>query len=329
MRVDMHTHILPAALPDWASRFGGNSWPELIPDGPDKALLRIGTKASIAVDSRFWNAELRIEHMDRTNIDIQIVSQIPMMACYWADIKPAREIARFFNEQTAEFVAQHPQRFRGMGTVPLQDTESAIDELRYIHEKLGINSVQIGTCPNNRDLDDEELFPFFQACAELGIGILVHPIGIVAGRNRMNDYYLPNTVGNPIETTLAMSRFVFGGVLDKLPGLKICFAHCGGAFSFVLGRLDKAYEISPDARQNIASPPSAYATRIFVDNLTFDPSAVRLGIEKHGKNRILLGSDYPFGLGEDDPASSLIDIGLTAGEIKQISENNIEEFIDL
>lgn len=329
MRVDMHTHILPAALPDWAGSLGDAGWPELISDGSGKTQVRIGTKASIAVDERFWDAKLRIAHMDRTNIDVQIVSQIPAMACYWAEIEPAREVARFFNEQTAEFVALNPQRFRGMGTVPLQNPPSAIVELRYMYEKLGINSVQIGTCPGGRDLDDEALLPFFETCSQLGIGILVHPIGIVAGRERMNDYYLPNTVGNPIETTLAMARFMFGGLPEKLPDLKICFAHCGGAFSFVLGRLDKAYEISPAARQNISAPPSSYASKVFVDNLTFDPAAVRLAIEKHGKSRILLGSDYPFGLGVDDPAASLENTGLTPAEIKQITEHNIAGFIDL
>lgn len=327
MRIDFHTHYIPEALPDWSDLFGQGRWPTLIPAGSGAALFRMGEGEARKLDPRFWSLERRLVDMDLAKIDIQVLSPIPGLACYWADARANKIIARHFNDAIARAIASHPDRFLGMATVPLQDIEASIQELRYVRDQLGFRAVQIGTCPAGNELDSDFLFPFLEACQQLEMAILVHPIDPIVGVARMKDYYLPNTVGNPLESTLAMARLIYGGVLERLPQLRVCFAHGGGAAAYVLGRIDKAYSISAEARAKISKPPSEYLKQIYVDNLTFDPSTLRLAIEKHGANRVVLGSDYPFGLGETDPAISTSQGSFTLDVLNKIFYENINSLM--
>lgn len=328
MAIDFHTHVIPPALPDWHAQFSGGRWPRLLPQDDGSAMLAMGDTTLMRLDDRFWSPQRRFVDMQKQRIDTQVVSPIPLLACYRADARANRQVARFLNGHIAELVAVHPDRFVGMGTVPLQDPALAVEELRHCRDTLGIRSVQIGTCPAGRDLDDPALFPFFEAAQDLGVAVFVHPIEPLIGRDRMNDYYLPNIVGNPLETGLAAARLICGGVLERLPGLKICLAHGGGALAAILGRLDKGFAVRSEMRQHITRPPSEYARMVYVDALTFDPSGVRTAVEKHGVEHVLLGTDYPFLLGDIDPRASLAQAGLGAEAERRIGEANIREFID-
>jgi aminocarboxymuconate-semialdehyde decarboxylase len=287
----------------------------------------MGDKVVMKLDARFWSLEPRLRDMDRQGVDMQVISPIPMLSCYWAPPQAGQAVARFLNQHIADLVATNPERFAGMGTVPLQDADLAIAEVRYLKDVLKIHAVQIGTCPANRDLDDPFLFPFFEACRDLGMAVFVHPMQPLIGGDRLNSYYLPNIVGNPLETALAMTRFIVGGVMDRLPDLRICFAHGGGAFSHVLGRVDKGFAVRSEMHEKIERPPSDYARMIYVDAMTFDPSSLRLVVEKHGANRVLMGSDYPFLLGDEDPVAGVKAAGLADDVTRAILEENVWKFM--
>jgi aminocarboxymuconate-semialdehyde decarboxylase len=329
MRVDFHTHIIPppSQIPDWAAEFGPNRWPRLIPLDATSATLMMGENSVMKLDDRFWSPERRLLDMDRLGVDMQVLSPIPMFSCYWAPPEGGQAVARCLNRYIADVVAAHPTRFCGMGTVPLQDPTLAIAELPYIKDTLKMHAVQIGTCPANRDLDDPLLFPFFEACRDIGMSVFVHPMQPLIGGDRLNQYYLPNIVGNPLETGLAMTRFIVGGVMERLPDLKICFAHGGGAFSHVLGRVDKGFAVRGEMREKIDRPPSDYARMIYVDAMTFDAASLRLVVDKHGPERVLMGSDYPFLLGDEDPVAGVEAAELSDDVTHAILEENVWKFM--
>ena len=329
MRIDMHTHIIPPDWPDWSTHYGAGRWPRLVPEDDGTATMMLGDAIFMRLDERFWSPARRLEDMARQRVDMQVLSPIPIMACYWADAKANQAFARLLNEQIADTVTAAPSRFAGMGTLPMQDIDLAIIELRHACKTLGFGAVQIGTCPAGRELDDEDLFPFFEACCDLGVAVFVHPIEPILGRERLNGFYLPNIVGNPLESTLAVSRLICGGVLERLPELKICIAHAGGALSYILGRLDKGYEVRPETGALISRPPSEYARNLYADSLSFDASSLRLAVEKHGTNQVLMGSDYPFALGDDDPLSALEQSGLDTKTVNLISGGNVQAFMGL
>jgi aminocarboxymuconate-semialdehyde decarboxylase len=327
MRIDMHTHIIPPSWPDWAARYGGGPWPHLVAQDKGVCMLMIGDKPFLPLDERFWSGARRVADMNRLELDVQVLSPIPVMTCYWADAAANQKFARLLNEYIAATVAEYPKRFWGMATVPLQDPQRAIAELRYAREALNIRSVQIGSAPAGRELDDPEMFRFFEACCNLGMSVFVHPVDPVVGRERLTRYYLNNVVGNVSETAIAMSRLICGGVLERLPDLKICFAHAGGSFPYMLGRLDKAYQMRPEPRELISRPPSEHARGIYVDSLSLDAASLRFAVEKHGTERVLLGSDYPFALSEPDPAGFVSSAKLGDETEQAIMDRNVRLFM--
>lgn len=330
MRIDFHTHIIPppGVMPDWSAALGAGRWPSLTADGDDGlATLRLGEQVMMRIDERFWSPERRIVDMDRQGVDVQVLSPIPLLSGYMAPAEGNQQVARFLNEHIAGIVARIPGRFAGMGTVPLQSPDLAIAELRFLNETAEIRAVQIGTCPAGLDLDNPILFPFFEACQDLDFPVFVHPMQPLVGGDRLSSYYLPNIAGNPLELGLAMTKLIVGGVLERLPKLRICFAHGGGAFPAILGRVDKGFAVRSEMKVNIDRPPSDYLSRLYVDSLTFDPDTLKLAIGKIGPERVILGSDYPFGLSDPDPVKTIEGAGLPAATVKGILEDNIWDYL--
>jgi aminocarboxymuconate-semialdehyde decarboxylase len=214
------------------------------------------------------------------------------------------------NESMATAVARHPRRFVGMATVPLQDPALAIEELRHARERLDLRAVEIGTWPGGRDFDDPALFPFFTACRDLGMAVLVHPATPLVGQERLTKYYFPLIVGNPLETAVAISKLIFGGVLERLPDLRLCFAHGGGAFPFTLGRLDHGWSARPEGLAAIPKRPREYARLLHFDSLTHSPANLRFLVAEFGADRVAMGSDYPFDMGSPDPVAAVGEAGL-------------------
>ena len=329
MRIDLHTHLVPEGWEDWAARFGGAQWPRLVRKDACRATIMTGDKFFRDIDDRSWSPARRLEDMDRLGIDRQALSPPPVMFCYWADARANAAFARLQNENVAAVAARHPARFVGMATVPLQDTDLAVKELRHCRERLGLRAVEIGTCPGGRDFDDPVLFPFFEACADLDVAVFVHPANPLVGQDRLTKYYFPLIVGNPLENALAISKLIFGGVLERLPRLRVCFAHGGGAFPFTLARLDHGWKVRPEGPAAIPQPPREYARRLYFDSLTLSAANLRFIVEQFGADRVVIGSDYPFDMGLDDPVAALAEANLPAAAIAQIEGIAATRFLGL
>jgi aminocarboxymuconate-semialdehyde decarboxylase len=329
VRIDLHTHVVPPRWEDFAARYGGGRWPRLVPRDACRATLMTGSERFRELTHQAWDPARRIEDMDRLGIDRQVLSPPPVMFCYWAEPKAGQAFARMQNEHVAAVAARHPGRFVGMATVPLQDPALAMAELRHCRESLGLRAVEIGSCPAGRDLDDPALFPFFEACRDLGVAVFVHPATPLVGQERLDRWYFPLVVGNPLETALAISRLVFGGVLERLPDLRICFAHGGGAFPFTLARLEHGWRVRPEGPAAIPEPPRAYARRLYVDSLTLGPRNLRFVVEELGADRVVLGSDYPFDMGDPDPLGTLEAAGLDAATRAAVEGGNAARLLSL
>jgi aminocarboxymuconate-semialdehyde decarboxylase len=329
MIIDLHTHVVPDGWEDWAARFGGAQWPRLVRKDACRATIMTGDKFFRDIDDRSWSPQRRIEDMDRLGIDRQALSSPPVMFCYWADARANAAFARLQNENVASVAARHPARFVGMATVPLQDVDLAVKELRHARERLGLRAVEIGTCPGGRDFDDAALFPFFEACADLDVAVFVHPANPLLGQERLTKHYFPLIVGNPLETALAISKLIFGGVLERLPGLRMCFAHGGGAFPFTLARLDHGWKVRPEGPAAIPRPPREYARRLYFDSLTLSAANLTFIVEQFGAERVVLGSDYPFDMGSDDPVGALAEANLPPAAREQIEGAAALRFLGL
>jgi aminocarboxymuconate-semialdehyde decarboxylase len=330
VRIDVHTHVVPERWEDWAARYGGGNWPRLEHREACRATIFTGAQFFRDIDDRSWSPARRLEDMDRLGIDAQALSPPPVMFCYWADAKANQAFARLQNASVAEIAARHPRRFVGMATVPLQAPALALEELRHAREHLGLRAVEIGTCPGGRDFDDPALFEFFAACVDLDMAVFVHPAMPLAGIERMKKYYFPLIVGNPLETALAISTLIFGGVLERLPRLRIGFAHGGGAFPFTLARLDHGWSVRPEGPAAIPRPPREYARRIFVDSLTLGAANLRFIIDELGADRVVIGSDYPFDMGSDDPVRAVETAGLPpAARAAILDGDNAARFLGL
>jgi aminocarboxymuconate-semialdehyde decarboxylase len=303
LTVDLHTHILPESWPDLASRYGYGGWPALEHHAPCQARLVVDGTVFREVAENCWAPPARIAECDRHGVALQVLSTVPLMFSYWARPADAHDLSRLLNDHIAGVVAGHPSRFVGLGTVPLQDPDLAVRELERCVRELGFPGIQIGTHVGEKNLDDPSIFPVFQAAESLGAAVFVHPWDML-GRERMRRYWLPWLVGMPTESCLAICTMIFGGVLERLPKLRVAFAHGGGSFPGTFGRIEHGFHARPDlvAIDN-PLPPSAYLGRVYVDSLVHHPDALRQLLRLFGADRVALGSDYPFPLGEPVPGT--------------------------
>jgi aminocarboxymuconate-semialdehyde decarboxylase len=273
---------------------------------------------------------VRLADMDRAGIEIQAIATFVSQYYYWAPPELGARLARMQNDHLAEIVAAHPDRFVALGTLPLQDAGLALAELDRIVGELGFRGTQIGSNVDGRDLDDPALRPVFARAAELGVPVLIHPNGYTGGE-RLTDYYLINVIGNPLDTTVAVTRMAFSGVFAANPGLNVIAVHGGGFLGSYPARMDHAWEVRPECRLHIPEPPSAYLRRqVYPDTVVFDPAAVRYLVDRWGADHVLLGTDYPFDMGESDPLALIAAIpGLESGEADAIRGGNAAHLLGI
>lgn len=326
MKIDLHTHILPERWPDWTRRSGYPGWTELAHTGPGcgrmcRTLEGGGRQFFRDVRENLWDPTVRRREMGAAAVTVQVLSTVPVMFSTWAKPQDAHDLHRLLNDHIAGVVASHgtaPQGlrtggvrpFEGLGALPLQDPDLACRELDRCVRELGLLGVQIGTHVEGRNLDDPMLRPVLARAAELGAAVFVHPWDMLGG-DRMARYWMPWLVGMPTETTIAIMSMLFGGVLDELPTLRVCFAHGGGSFAGTLGRIAHGFECRRDLFPESARDPREYlrARRFWVDSLVHDAVALRHLIDLLGAARVALGSDYPFPLGEDRPGELIESLG--------------------
>jgi aminocarboxymuconate-semialdehyde decarboxylase len=327
--IDVHTHIFASGWEDFAARHGGDRWPRLEGDPTGSCKLYLGQTFNRVLTPQSFDPRRRIEDMDRTGIALQLLSPAPPTFCYWADPVAAAEWCRMQNDAIAAIVARRPDRFLGAGGLPLQAPDLAVKELERVASSLRFRAIEVGGNVEGRDLDDPALAPVWEAATSLGVSVFVHPQAPVAGQPRAAKQNLTQVIGFPLETALTMTRVIFGGVLDRWPGLRWCFAHGGGAFAYVLPRLDHGWNVMDEARRAIPKTPSEYVRRLWVDSLTLSPRVLGFALETFGPGRVVIGSDYPFRLGTDDPVGALAPLALDAAVRARITRENAREFLAL
>lgn len=260
----------------------------------------INQKQLIDIQPKMTSLNERLADMDAMGIDVQAISVPPYQYYYWADPEVGRQVSALLNDHLAETAAGYPERFVTLGTVPLQHTDMAVAELERCVKDLGMRGVEIATNVNGEELSDPRLDKFFAKVEELDVLVFIHPAGFTHAE-RFRDHYFINLIGHPLESTLAISQLIFGGVLERHQGLKVCIAHGGGYLPAYAGRMDHGYHARADCREGLPSPPSSYLKRLYFDTIVFDPDQLAYLLAKYGSDHVLLGSDYPYDMGETDP----------------------------
>lgn len=329
LKIDVHTHILPKNIPAWKERFGYGGFITLDHYQACCAhMVRDDGKQFRDIEANCWDPTTRIEEMDATGVGVQVLSTVPVMFSYWAKTNDGAEISKFLNDHLADVVTDFPLRFVGLGTVPMQDTALAIKELERC-KTIGLVGVQIGTNINQKNLSEPQFFEFFKACEELGLAVFVHPWEMM-GEADMQKYWLPWLVGMPAEVSRAICSLIFSGTLERCPNLRICFAHGGGSFPATLGRIDHGFNVRPDlcAVDNPHSPRK-YLNRMYFDSLVHEPAKLDFLIKLVGADQVMLGSDYPFPLGEAEPGKMIESMGYDESIIEMLMNGAALNWLNL
>lgn len=325
--IDVHTHIMPPGWEDLASRFGIAGWPWLKHHSTCAATIMLGDREFRHVTDQCYAPLRRIGDMDTEQIGRQLLSPIPVLFCYWGSPEATDEFARIQNDYIAQTMAAHPDRFLGAGTVAMQAPKLAIRELQRM-ARMGFQAVEIGTNVMGRYLDDPGVVEVLEAACELGLAVFVHPWDAI-GEDRLKAYYLPHMVALPADTAAAIARLIFGGVLDKLPKLRIGFSHGGGSFLPLLARIDHGFKVRKEAKVVIDKPPSSYVHRLFFDSITHDPEIIEMMCRRVGSHRVMLGSDYPFDMGIEHPLALIEETSLDQRDRDNILFRTAEAFLNL
>ena len=326
--IDIHNHFFPRTWPDLTARYGTPNWPWIKHTEAGKAEIMVGDRFFRQIYSACWDPEVRLNEMDRDGVEMQVLSATPVLFAYERPVEHALDCARLFNDAALELCAEGKGRLKSLCQVPLQDIDASCKELSRCM-RAGHLGVQIGNHVGDKNLDDPGIVTFLHHCADEGAAVLVHPWDML-GPQRMPKYMMPWTVGMPAETQLGIVAMILGGAFDKLPSkLRICFAHGGGSFAFLLGRLENAWQHHPVARGVCELPPSQYLNRFYVDSAVFDERALQFLVGTMGAERVLLGSDYPFPLGEHRVGALIRSSHLTAETKDRLLGENAAEFLGL
>src|SRR5437762_9988780 len=330
LRVDIHCHYMNTEVAAKVSHLNPAQH-EPMAVYSNAATREANAKQAKERGPKLTDIALRLKDMDRMGIDIQAVSPAPHQTYYWTDPGMGAELSRAVNERLAEIVAQHPDRFVALGTVPLQDASLAIAELEHCVRKLGMRGVEINPSVKGMDLTDAKLGldRFFAAVQALDVIIFMHPIGFTHGE-RLVDHYFNNVIGNPLETTVATSHLIFHGVMQRHPKLKIVLPHAGGYLAHYWARMDHGHRARPDCRTVIKRPPSSYLAKMYFDTITFDPEMLRHMIDRFGPGHVLLGTDYPYDMGEEDPLALIGSVrGLKRADRDMIEGGNAARLLKI
>ena len=324
----MHSHIIPKKMPNWTDKFGYGKFIHLEHNLDNSANMIQGGNFFRRIEENSWNEKQRITEYEKFNTQVQVVCTIPVLFSYWAKPKDCLELSEFLNDHIAALIQHYPKNYIGLATIPMQDSERAIKELERA-KSIGLVGIQIGSNINDENLSEEKFFPIFEACERLGMAVLIHPWQMM-GFESMEKYWLPWLVGMPAETSRAACSIIFGGILERLPNLRICFSHAGGSFLPTIGRIEHGFNSRPDlvAIDNPINPRD-YLGKFWVDCITHDIDALKYILELQGSKRVCLGSDYPFPLGDLDIGKFITESNLDQKVIEDIFSNSTLEWLNL
>ncbi len=312
MRVDIHCHVVPPGCRTLMGRTpqGREVGVRIDGAGTVAELTYVdGHPSSAAPPGQLWDIERRLRDMDAAGVDVQALSVPPFLFFYELDAETGAAYARRLNDGIAAVVREYPRRFAGLATVPLQDTAAAIAELERAADDLGLRGLEVQSHVAGENLDAPRLFPFWERVAARGLPVFIHPHNVL-GQDRLRAYYLTNLIGNPVDTAVAAASLVFGGVLARLPELRIILAHGGGATAALCGRWQHGWHARPEPKRALPHPPMADVRRFFFDTLTHSPEMLALVVRQFGAEHVLLGTDYPFDMGDTTPVVTVRALGL-------------------
>jgi aminocarboxymuconate-semialdehyde decarboxylase len=297
LKIDIHTHILPERWPDLRERYGYGGFIRLDHHKPCCARMMMDDKFFREVESNCWDPQARMQEGDLVECHVQVLSTVPVMFSYWAQARHALDLSKLLNDHIAGVCHDFPKRFVGLGTLPLQAPDLAVQELERC-KSIGLKGIQIGSHINEWNLNAPELFAVFSAAQDLDMAVFVHPWDMM-GTAKMQQYWLPWLVGMPAEGSLAICSMIFGGVFERLPRLRVAFAHGGGSFLPTIGRIEHGWRVRPDlCAVDNARNPRDYLGKFWIDSILHDPAMLEHYVKLIGEDKIALGTDYPFPLGE-------------------------------
>ena len=325
--IDIHTHIVPESFPAYSGKHRDVPWPAMAEAHACHKHVMISGTVYRTVSEGCWSVPRRIADMDDMRVARQAISPMPELLSYWLPLDDARAMVRYLNDVIAQMVGEAPQRFTGLGAVPLQDVDAAMRELEYC-KKLGFAGVEIASHVNGVSIGDARYEPFFAAAEEMSAAIFVHALR-PAGQDRIVGPFIEQAVCFPGDIGLACASMITGGIGARHPRLRIAFSHGGGVMSILLARLVRAWQAFPKAKEALAESPAVTAKRFYYDHLVFDPAAVRYIIQTFGASQVMLGSDYPFTMGDPQPLKTLEAVGLDAVTYAAVSSGNAKRFLGL
>jgi aminocarboxymuconate-semialdehyde decarboxylase len=322
MNIDIHAHFVPADSLKVASEIGKRHGMKLGKnDRGQEIVTRDNTPLLTQPKAEFSDLDLRLSIMDSQGVDMQALSPASTYFFYWMAAEESLAYAQWLNDRLAEAVAKHPKRLVALGSVPMQDSAKAVGEMERAIAKLGLRGIEIASNINGRYFDDPAFNPFWEAAQALDALIFVHPNQVV-GAERMKEFNLANLIGNPTDTSLAIAKLIFGGALDRYPRLKLLLAHAGGFLPYTWGRLDRGYRIQDSATAKISKPPGEYLKLLNFDTITHSTMALEYLVANFGADHVVLGSDYPYDMGDPEPVTSLGAARIDRASLEQIASTN-------
>ena len=326
--IDLHTHIVPEQFPKYAGRGANVPWPSMADAHACHKHVMISGKVYRTVSDGSWSVPRRIEAMNGMNVARQVISPMPELLSYWLPLEDAQVMIRYLNDEIARMVTLAPDRLIGLGAVPLQDVDAAIRELDYVLGTLKFSGVEIASHVNGVSIGDPRFEPFFAEVKRRGAAVFVHALR-PAGQERVVGAFPEQAVCFPGDVALACASMITGGVASKHAKLRIAFSHGGGTMSILMPRLVHAWNTFPKAKESLSESPEVVAKRFYYDELVFEPKAVRFLVETFGETQIVLGTDYPFALGDTKPLRTISGADLAEKTVKAITAENAKRFLGL
>jgi aminocarboxymuconate-semialdehyde decarboxylase len=326
--IDVHNHIVPEQFPRYAGKGRDVPWPSMADAHACHKHVMISGKVYRTVSDGSWSVPRRIEDMGAMRVGKQALSPMPELLSYWLPLEDAKVMIRYLNEEIARMIAIAPERFVGLGAVPLQDVDAAIDELHFVLHKLKFSGVELASHVNGTSIGDPRFEPFFAEAEKLGAAIFVHALR-PAGQERIVGPFAEQAVCFPGDVALAAASMITGGMASRHPKLRIAFSHGGGALPILVPRLVHAWHNLPKAKDLLPESPAEVARRFYYDDLLFDPKAVRFLVESFGSSQVVIGTDYPYAMGDKDPLGALDKAGFDAGVVAAITAGNARRFLGL